>query len=892
MRRSLRSWLWRVPLDQEVDEELAFHLEMRIRELMADGMDPEQARATAVRRMGDVTSVRQSMVSLGRKRDREMRFALWFEELRDDVVFAARQLRSAPTFTLIAVTTLALGIGANSAIFALVDATLLRPLPYTEPDRLVTIWETSAATPRGFASPPNMLDWRSGSRTFDDIAAFTPDVGSMVVAGRDGTAETVSRQWVTAGIFDVLGVKPIAGRTFLPEDERQMAQRVVISEGYWTSRFNRDQAIVGGDIKMDGQLFTIIGVAPKEFEILGRTSMWAMRPFPENMPPRARGAYQLQVVGRMKSGVAIQAAQADLGAVADGLAREFPQFNQGRTVTLEPLHDTMIGSDIKVTSMLFLGVVGFVLLICCANVANLLLARATARSRELAVRAALGAGRRRIIRQLLTESVVLSLIGGVLGIGVGAAILQVAPVVIPEGLLPPTVTLSFDLRVVAFCGLAALIVGVVFGIAPAFQATAVSPSEAMGADIRTTTGGGARVRSLLVVGEVATAVLLLFGAGLLLRTLAAVQSHDRGFRADGVLAMLVDPLGSSYPTPESLQQFFDQVEAAVRAVPGVADAGWSSGLPLGESVFGEYPFNYEVVGDAPLDPARKPTTDYQVVSGSYFSTLELPIVAGRNFDARDISGSPRVLIVNEAFARTLAPRNPIGMQVSVKAVDASPNDKPVTLEIIGVAKQVKRRPDEPTDYVQMYTPLPQDLIGDVNLLVRAKTGSAAALAPAVRAAIARVDKDQLVSVSGTTTLEDVEWAATGRHRFRAVMVSAFALLAVILAMVGVFGILSYSVQQRVRDFGVRRALGATSGEVLRQVVGDAVRVIAAGAAVGLVLSAMLGRLLTSVLFGVQPLDLLTFAAVAIVLGLAAAVAVMGPAWRASRIDPATALRSQ
>ena len=812
------------------------------------------------------------------------------DELRHDISFALRQLRTAPAFTLIAAATLALGIGANSAIFALVDATLLRPLPYRDADRLVTIWETSGATQRGYASPPNMLDWKTRSRTLEAIAGFTPSVGSMVVAGREGNAETISRQWVTAGIFDVLGVAPIAGRTFLPEDEQQRLRRVVISEGYWETRFGRDPSMIGRDMKMDGELWTIVGVMPKEFEILGRTSMWAMRPFPATMPPRARAAYQLQVVGRMKPGVAVQAAQADLGAVAEGLAKEFPEFNTGRSVRLEPMHDTMIGSDLKTTSMLFLGVVGFVLLICCANVANLLLTRATVRSRELAVRAALGAGRGRIIRQLLTESVVLSLIGGALGIGVGAAILQVAPVLIPEGLLPPTVTLSFDLRVVAFCAAAALLVGVVFGMAPAFHATSVAPTEAMGADSRTTVGGAGRVRSLLVMSEVATAVLLLFGAGLLLRTLIAVQSFDRGYRAESVLSMLVDPLGSTYPTPEQLQQFFDQVEAEVRAVPGVADVGWSSAPPLGESLFGDdYFWSYEIVGDAPVEDARKPTTSFQIVSSTYFSTLDLPIVAGRAFDARDNRQSPKVVIVNEAFARSLGNRNPIGLQVSYKVADA-PNAKPRVAEIVGVAKQVKFRPDESRDYVQLYVPLAQDLVDDILMMVRAKTGRADALAPAVRAAVARIDRDQLVGVAGITTLEDVEWAATGRHRFRAVMVAAFAALAVALAMVGVFGVLAYSVQQRIRDFGVRRALGASSGDVMRLVFGSAIKVVGAGAVIGLVLAAATGRLISTMLFGVQPLDLATFGLVAIVMATTAVVAVAGPAWRAARVDPATALR--
>jgi putative ABC transport system permease protein len=828
------------------------------------------------------------------------------DELRHDLAFAVRQLRTAPAFTLIAAATLALGIGANSAIFALVDATLLRSLPYRDADRLVTIWETSGATQRGFASPPNMRDWKMRSRTFETIAGFTPSVGSMVVAGREGNAETISRQWVTAGIFDVLGVAPIAGRTFRPEDEEQRALRVVISEGYWEARFGRDPSIVGRDLKMDGELWTIVGVMPKSFEILGRTSMWAMRPLPPNLPPRARAAYQLQVVGRIRPGVAIQAAQADLSAVAAGLAKEFPEFNQGRSVRLEPLHDTMIGSDLKTTAMLFLGVVGFVLLICCANVANLLLARATTRTRELAVRSALGASRRRIIRQLLTESLLLSFIGGIAGVAVGAAILRVAPVLIPQGLLPATVVLTFDVRVVAFCLAAAAVVGIVFGVAPAWQATSFSAPEVIGADSRTTTGGGGALRGLLVIGEVATAVLLLFGAGLLLRTLMAVHAFDRGYRAGSVLSMLVDPLGSSYPTPERLQQFFDQVEAEVRAVPGVADVAFSSAPPLGESLFGDdYLWSYEVVGDPPVEDARKPTTSFQIVSPSYFSTLELPIVAGRAFDARDTLQSPKVVIVNEAFARSLGQRDPIGLQVSYQVAD-SPNARPRVAEIVGVAKQVKFRPDESRDYVQLYVPLTQDPVDDMLMMVRAtnpphdaqfaswgpRSGRAAALAPEVRGAIARIDREGLVGVAGVTTLEDIEWAATGRHRFRATLVTAFAVLALLLAMVGVFGTLAYTVQQRVRDFGVRRALGATTNDVITMVISSAARMIAAGAIAGLVLAAAFSRLITSMLFGVQPLDVTTFGLVAVVLGVTAALAVAGPAWRAARIDPAAALRSK
>lgn len=812
-----------------------------------------------------------------------------FDALRQDVVFALRQLRRAPGFTLVAAATLALGIGANSAIFALVDATLLRPLPYAAPDRLVTIWETTGATPRGYASPLNMIDWEARGRSFEKIAGYTPGVGSMVMSGKDGNALTVSRQWVSAGIFDVLGVKPIVGGTFTAEDEQERANVVMLSEGLWETRFNRDPKLIGQEIRLDGALFRVVGVMPKDFEILGRTSMWVPRSF-ANLPPRARASYQLQAVGRLKPGVGIEAAQADLAAVAAGLSREYPEFNKDRTVTLEPLRDTMIGSDLKTTSMLFLGVVGFVLMICCGNVANLLLARATARTRELAVRAALGAGRARIVRQLLTESVLLSLIGGTAGIALGAAILRIAPLLIPEGLLPATVQLSFDMRIVAFCAAASLVVGILFGIAPAWQALSFSSPEVMGADTRTTTGSGGRLRNMFVITEVATAVLLLFAAGLLLRTLIAVSSYDRGYREGNVLTMLVDPLGSSYPTPETLQQFFDRVEAEVRAVPGVADMGWSSGLPLGESVFGEYQLAYQVVGDAAVDPARTPTTGLQIVSPTYFTALDLPIVAGRNFDDRDRRGAPRVMIVNEAFARRLG-RDPVGLQVSYQPVE-DPNAKPTVAQIVGVAKQVKQRPDESQDYVQMYLPLAHDLIGDVMLLVRAQNGAAEALTPSVRAAISRIDRDQLVSVSGVTTLEDVEWIATGRHRFRAVMVAAFAALAVLLAMVGVFGILAYSVQQRTKDFGVRRALGATTNDVISLVVRNAAALIGIGAAIGLVLAVAFGRVLSSVLFGVQPLDAATFALVVAVLIAAGVLAIAGPALRAASIDPADALKTR
>ena len=889
MKRSLRSWLWRVPVDQEIDEEISLHVDMRTRELVERGMDPIAAREAAIRRLGDLARLKRTCVDLGRRRDRDMRLTQWLEEFRDDVKVAIRQLGSSPGFTLIAVITLALGLGANSAIFALVDATLLRPLPFRDPGRLVMMWERSESGARGNVSPLNMLDWNDRSRTFEKMAGFRPEVGGMVMTGADGTAETVSRQWVTGGIFDVLGITPIAGRTFLPEDERAKSRAVVLSEGFWRTRFAGDPTVIGRDIRLDGLPFTVVGVLPEEAQLLGATSIWALVPI-SSRNPAMRAPRVLAVIGRLKPGVTLEAAGSDMTAIAEGLAREFPATNKGRGVLLEPLRAAMIGSELRLTSMLFLGVVGFVLLICCANVANLLLARATVRVRELAVRSALGAGRQRLIRQLLTESLVLAVLGSVLGVAVGAAILNVAPSVVPERLLPGVVTLAFDGRVAAFCAAAALLVGLLFGLAPAWQATDFSSAQVMIANSRSSTGRGGKIRSLLVVSEVAAATLVLCGAGLLLRTLLAVEHVDRGYRAEQLLTMMVDPLGSRYPTREALQQFYKAVEEEVLALPGVQNVAWASTLPLGTSIIGDSSF--EIVGEPVVEKSKRPTADYQLVSPTYFQALDLPIVAGRAFSTHDTSDSVPVCIVNEAFVRAhLQGQSPIGKRVAIQAVSTD-SDKPVVREIVGVARQVKGRPDERADLLQIYVPTAQDGIDDTYLIVRPASGRAQALAPSVRAAIGRVDRDQLVSVRDVVTLQGVASQATARHRFRAVLVMTFAVLALVLAMVGVFGILAYSVQQRVREFGVRMALGATLRDVLAVVVGSAVRVVAAGVVIGLVSAAVLGRLLTTVLFGVGPLDPITFASVAIVLILTAAVATAAPAWRATRIDPAVALRAE
>jgi len=814
-----------------------------------------------------------------------MRLNQWFEDFRSDASFALRQLRGAPAFTLIAALTLALGIGANGAIFALVDAALLRPLALASPDRLVEVWERDPSSARTPTAPANVADWRERTQTFEAFGGYIGGVGAMVMSGVGNLAESVPRQWVTSGFFDVLGVPAIAGRTFKPADDdpRGQARAVVLSETFWRGRFNADPGVIGRQIRFDGQPYTVVGVVPRSFQEFGRTSIWALVSPPRI--PQMRTAYFIQTIGRMKPGVSIETATGDLSRVAADLARELPQTNAGRGVLVEPIRAALVGSEVRLTAMLFLGVVGLVLLICCANVANLLLARATVRSRELAIRSALGAGRRRVLRQLLTESVILSVIGGVFGAGVGALILQVAPSVMPEGLLPSAVTIEFDTRVAVFCAVAALAVGVVFGLAPAWQATGVTSSTIMASDSRGTTGRGGRLRTLLVVGEVATAVVLLFGAGLLLRTLLALEDVDRGYRADRVLTMMVDPLASEYQEPGSLQRFFENVEREARKDPAVRSVAWASTLPLGTSEVGDLPF--EIIGDPPVNARSRPTADYQIVSPAYFQTVDLPIVAGRAFTDRDGPGSVRVCIVNEAFVRRfLRGRNPIGVRVLFQAGSENAQIR----QIVGVARQVKARPDETEELIQTYVPIGQDAIDDIFLLARPAAGPAEALAPSVRAAIGRVDTAQLVNVADVMTLDDVARVATSRHRFRAVAVVTFAGLALVLAMVGVFGVMAYSIQQRVREFGVRMALGATRADMLRLVLGSAAGVVAAGAAVGLVLASLLSRVLDTVLFGVQPLDPPTFAGVIAMLLVTAALSTAIPAWRATRVDPAAIMK--
>jgi putative ABC transport system permease protein len=720
------------------------------------------------------------------------------------------------------------------------------------------------------------------------------------MTGADGNPEQVTSQAVTSRFFEVLGVAPVAGRTFVPSDEA--TDVIVLSEGFWRERFGADPSVIGRTVTLGSRPQTVIGVVPSRFQVVPASvgssggaapSLWTLFNPTRAAGPWLRTSHYLFVVGRMKSGVSPEAAQRDMSAVAARLGELYPATNKGHGIVAQPLRASLVGSEMRLTSMLLFGVVGFVLLMCCANVANLLLARTSVRARELAVRAALGATRRRVMAQLMTESLVLALAGGLLGIGVGYVILRGAPSVVPPGLLPSALMLTFDARVVGFCAMASLVVGILFGIAPAWHSTGTSVAQAIVASGRTTTTRGGALRGVLVIAEIAAAVIVLSGSGLLLRTWMALQSLDAGYRAHNVLTMTINlPMPapnapSRYGTPALVSQFHDAVSRQVGRVPGVSSVAWGSAVPFDGTWFFQ-PFAID--GDPPKPEASRDTASYHMISPTYLRTFDIPVVRGRDFAEADAGDAVPVCIVSEAFVqRYLRGREPIGMRIAVPAMSFA-STTPVVREIVGVARQIRLWSNERDPISQIYVPIAQNPYVMASLSIRSTGPEAAALLPAVRAAIARVDKSR--PVTRVRTIDAVAAEATSRERFRAVLVGAFAALALGLAMVGVFGVLTYSVQQRVREFGVRIAMGAGASDVLRLVFGSAARLTAIGLVIGLAAAAVLGRSLTTLVYPVAPLDPVTFALVPIVLAVTAALAVAAPAVRAMRVDPVVAFRSE
>jgi putative ABC transport system permease protein len=798
-----------------------------------------------------------------------------------DLRYAARSLRRAPGFTVVAVVVLAIGIGANSAMFSLVDAALVRPLPFAEPDRVVMMWERSPRFPHNRVSPLNFLDWSEQQRAFTSVAAIAG--GGRTLTGAGGEAERIPGQAVTWQFFDVLGIHPILGATFTADDSAARRTVVVISERLWKTRFSADPSIVGRSMMLDGQPYTVVGVAPKSFQILFPADMWTL--FAVRRSPEQRRQHYMQVVGRLKPGVTIEQARADMAGVAERIATVAPDTNAGWGVTIEPLRQAIVGPELRATSLMLAGVVAFVLLMACANVANLLLARGLGRSREIAVRAALGGSRRRIVQQLLTESVLLASIGGACGMALAFASVRVAPTMIPRGTLPEAIVLSFDVRVALVAMLITLGTALLFGIVPAWQASAVPLAEMTSAGGRGSTRSVGGVRAALVVGEVSAAVLLLAGAGLLTRTLMALNAVDPGFRAERVLTLQVGLPLNRYASTDKLLAFYQASERELSAIPGVKSAAFGGSLPLDGWDIGQ---GFTIPGDPPVEQSAMPSAHYQIVSASYFRTLGIDVMRGRSFGDHDTANAHQVCVVNEEFVRRyLSGRVPVGTTIGVQNMAMTGASELVPREIVGVIRQVAEQPGEKERAVEIYVPIAQNPWFSASISVQT-AGEPLSVLAAVKAAIARVDKDQ--PLTRVRTMEEVAAEATSQPRFRAELVGVFAGLALALAAVGIFGVLAYSVGRRAREFGIRLALGARSRDVLRLVLGGALKMTAAGVAIGLLAAAVLTRLLGTLLFAVQPTDPATFIATAAALAVSALLACALPAWRATRVDPAVTLR--
>jgi putative ABC transport system permease protein len=797
------------------------------------------------------------------------------QELR----YAVRVLRRAPGFTLASVIVLALGIGANSAIFSVVDAALLRPLPYHHPEEIVVLWEQPPSRVNNRVSPLNFLDWHDQNSVFASTAAISG--GSRTVSGPGG-AERIPGQAVTSEFFTLLGVQPVAGRTFRADDAAH-PDAVVISERLWRNRFHGDSAIVGRSIELDGKPFTLLGVAPAGFQIFYPSELWTL--YVPKRSPEQRRMHYLQVIGRLKPGVSLSQAQAAMDAIGAGIARISPETNRNWGIAIQPLHRALIGDELRSTSLVLGAVVAFVMLMACANVANLMLARGSARAREMRVRVALGASRAQLARQLFVESLTLAALGGVLGLALAWTLIRVAPRVMPPDALPAGIVLSLDTRILGFTVLATLGCGVVFGLAPAWQVTRGTLAAGLRASGRAVSGGNARLLNSVATAQIAIAVIVVTGAGLFLRTLDRLSQVDAGYHGDHVLtASVILPL-TSYPNPALALTFYQAAQRELERVPGVRAAAFGGSLPLTGFDIGQ---GFQVVGGS--DGARGGSAHYQIVGARYFEVLGIPLGSGRMFQERDDARAPQVAIVNQEMVRRyFNGRSPIGAHIQVSAMEM-PGPRMIDREIVGVVGQVKiESPGEAENTVEIYVPITQNPWFSASIAVRA-AGEPLALTAAVKSAIAKIDKG--LAVSQIRTMDEIAAAAVARPRFRAQLLGGFALLALLLSAAGVFGVLAFSVSQRRREFGIRMALGAQIADVLSLVLTRGLRIAGIGVAGGLAGAAILARSLAGLLYGVQPLDPATFGVTAGLLAAVALVAAAIPAWRASRVDPAVTLRDE
>ncbi|MCU1267457.1 MAG: hypothetical protein JWM21_3775 [Acidobacteria bacterium] len=798
------------------------------------------------------------------------------EILLRDIRYGIRSLLKRPGFTLVALIALALGIGANTAIFSLVNAVLLRSLPYSQPDRLVWVWgNIRNGGSRASVSPLDFLDYRQQNTTFEQFAAVFSVPLPVNLTG-NGEPERLTGAAVTGNYFQALGVQPALGRTFVIENEITGRDQVtVLSFALWQKQFGGDPNIVNKKVTLDGKTYDVIGVMPKDFTVPQPAELWVPMTFDVRPQMKQRKAHFLRPVGRLKDGVTLAQAQADTDAVARRLEAQYPDTNKGWNLRLVSLREQIVGNT-KPTLFILFGAVGFVLLIACANVANLLLVRAATREREIALRTALGAGRFRIVRQMITESVLLALAGGTLGtlLAVWGVDLLVT---LSADNIPPTAQVKIDASVLAFTLVVSLLTGVLFGLAPALRTLKLNLSESLKEGGRSGSEGAQRnrTRSVLVVVESAVAVMLLIGAGLLVRSLLQLQNTDPGFDAHNVLTMRVDLPEQKYSTPEKSTNFFQQLESRIATLPGVESVGTISELPLSGQP-NDMP--YTVEGRPPSAPDQGFDDDFRRVNQNYFHTLRIPLLRGRNFTEQEVRQGAKVLIISDLLARQVFPNeDPLGKRL----VMAMGNQ---AFEIIGVVGDIRHHALELQPAPAMYMPT-DDLW--MNVVIRTK-GNPAAMTAAVRKEVQAIDPDQ--PIAAVKTMDQWLDTAVAAPRYRTTLLGLFAALALILAATGIYGVMSYSVTQRTHEIGVRMALGAKQFDVLKLVIRQGMVLVLIGVALGLGGAVALTRVMSSLLFGVTAKDPLTFVAVALLLALVAFVACYIPARRATKVDPLTALR--
>jgi len=885
VRLRLRSLFRRHRVECELDAELRFHMDQQVDENMLAGMQPDEARKAALHAMGDLTQHQEEC--------RDLRGVNWIENLLQDLRYSMRRLRQEPGFTAVAVLTLALGVGSNTAIFSVVRAALLRPLPYAQPDRLITLGEVRSrnepdplAMSTWYASYPDFLDWRAQSKTLESLAGFNGDGFTLRGVGQP---ESVSAVQVTPNFFSTLGVRPQFGRDFhAGEDDKSGPHVAILMHSFWKSRFHGDPAVVGRSIQLDADSVTIVGVLPPEFEFAprGNAQLWVPLHIGEIMKTR-RNLRWISVVGRLARGATLAQAEAEMRLINTRLAAAYPQENGATTLIMATLSERIVGK-LRVLMLVLFAAVGFVLLIACANVATLLMARSARRRREFAVRAALGAGRGRLTAQLLCESLMLATAGAALGLAIAQYGTRLLIAAIPDSRLnsmPFLRDAHADSAVLAFLLATAIVTGIAFGLAPLLEISNTNLGEALQDESRGSSSGvRTRLRRALVTAEIAFSLVLLVGAGLMVKSLGLLLSRNPGFNTQRLLTFSVFLQPGNYPKASDLIRFDRDFRNRIRAIPRVIGVASATVAPL----TGGGPTIRFVVEGEPTAAGQDRESSFRSISADYFSLMGIPLLAGRFFnDTDETTSGPRRVIVNQAWIkRNLPDGNPIGKRVRFTNSPTQP-----FREIVGVVGDNADTGLDSSAEPSLFTPEAQSMIPFLTYLVRT-AGEPLGTVGAVQAALRSVDA-QLMLIQPNSMEQIISQSpSVFLRRYPSLLIGSFALLALTLATIGLYGLISYSVSQRTREVGIRIALGAQPRDVLRLIVGEGARLAVMGIAAGVLAALGLTRLMRSLLFGVSAVDPLTFAAVALLVALVAVAASYIPARRAVRTSPINALRCE